>query len=38
MTASPAAAPGFDDRVRDSFTRLALMATIGARLVKISPG
>jgi len=31
-------APGFDERVRQSFARLALMATIGARLVRIDPG
>jgi uncharacterized protein (TIGR00369 family) len=30
--------PGFEDRVRESFSRLALMTTIGARLVKVAPG
>ena len=30
--------PGFEDRVRDSFARLTLMRTIGARLVKVKPG
>ena len=38
MTAFTPAAPGFDERVRQSFSRLALMATIGARLVRIAPG
>lgn len=30
--------PGFEERVRESFSRLALMTTIGARLVKVTPG
>ena len=30
--------PDFEARVRDSFARLALMRTIGARLVKVAPG
>jgi hypothetical protein len=33
--------PGFEQRVSESFSRLALMQTIGARLVKVaavSPG
>ena len=38
MTAFTPAVPGFDERVRQSFSRLALMATIGARLVRIAPG
>jgi len=38
MTTFTPAAPGFDERVRESFSRLALMATIGARLVRIDPG
>ena len=29
---------GFEQRVRDSFSRLTLMATIGARLLRIAPG
>jgi len=33
-----AADPGFEGRVRKSFSRLALMRTIGARLVKVAPG
>ena len=37
-TTFTAAAPDFDERVRESFSRLALMATIGARLVRIDPG
>lgn len=37
MTAFSAAA-GFDERVRQSFARLTLMATLGARLVRIAPG
>ena len=28
----------FEERVRDSFARLTLMRTIGARLVKVAPG
>ena len=38
MTAFAAADPGFQDRVRESFSRLTLMRTIGARLVKVAPG
>jgi uncharacterized protein (TIGR00369 family) len=30
--------PGFEERVRVSFSRLALMRTIGARLLKVAPG
>jgi uncharacterized protein (TIGR00369 family) len=30
--------PGFEQRVSDSFSRLALMHTIGARLVKVTAG
>lgn len=30
--------PGFEERVRESFARLALMDTIGARLTRIAPG
>lgn len=30
--------PGFEERVRESFSRLTLMRTIGARLVKVAPG
>ena len=30
--------PGFEQRVRDSFSRLTLMATIGARLLRVAPG
>ena len=30
--------PGFEQRIRDSFTRLTFMRTIGARLVKVAPG
>ena len=29
---------GFEVRVRESFSRLALMTTIGARLAKVAPG
>lgn len=38
MTAFAAADPGFEDRVRESFSRLALMRTIDACLVKVAPG
>lgn len=38
MTTSTREGPGFEERVRQSFARLALMATIGARLVRIAPG
>jgi uncharacterized protein (TIGR00369 family) len=37
MTFAPAD-PAFEERVRESFSRLALMRTIGARLVKVTPG
>jgi uncharacterized protein (TIGR00369 family) len=37
MTFAPAD-PGFEQRVRDSFSRLTLMATIGARLARVAPG
>lgn len=30
--------PDFEERVRESFSRLALMRTIGARLTKVAPG
>lgn len=30
--------PGFEARVRDSFTRQRVMATLGARLVRVAPG
>jgi uncharacterized protein (TIGR00369 family) len=30
--------PGFEDRVRDSFARQALMRTIGAELTRVEPG
>ena len=29
---------GFEQRVRDSFSRLRLMTTIGARLLRVAPG
>ena len=32
------AEPGFEQRVRDSFARQKVMATIGARLVRVAPG
>ena len=32
------AEPGFEERERESFSRLALMRTIGAGLVKVAPG
>ncbi len=38
MTAFTPGAPGFDERVRANFSRLTLMTTIGARLVRIDPG
>ena len=40
MTTAPVfkAEPGFEDRVRESFSRLALMRTIGATLVTVTPG
>ena len=38
MTAFTPAAPDFDARVRASFSRLTLMTTIGARLLRIDPG
>lgn len=30
--------PNFEERVRESFARQTLMSTIGARLVRVSPG
>ena len=30
--------PGFEGKVRESFSRLTLMSTIGARLVSVAPG
>ena len=38
MTTFTIADPGFEQRVRESFSRLALMATIGARLARVAPG
>ena len=42
MTAHPSSRtardPGFERRVRDSFGRQALMATLGARLESVAPG
>ena len=38
MTRFAAPDPGFEQRVRESFSRLALMRTIGARLMQIAPG
>lgn len=38
MTALVAADAGFETRVRESFSRLTLMTTIGARLVKVAAG
>jgi uncharacterized protein (TIGR00369 family) len=38
MSTFAPADPGFEERVRDSFARLTLMRTIGARLVKVAPG
>ena len=32
------AEPGFEERVRESFSQLTLMRTIDARLVKVAPG
>lgn len=34
----PAPDPGFEKRIYESFSRLALMGTIGARLVRVVPG
>lgn len=34
----PAPDPGFERRIYESFSRLALMGTIGARLVRVVPG
>jgi uncharacterized protein (TIGR00369 family) len=34
----PTAYPGFADRIRDSFSRQRLMATLGARLGRVAPG
>jgi uncharacterized protein (TIGR00369 family) len=38
MSTFAPADPGFEERVRESFSRLTLMRTIGARLVKVAPG
>ena len=38
MPAFAAPDPGFESRVRESFARLALMNTIGARLVRVAAG
>ena len=38
MTTFVAADTGFETSVRESFSRMALMTTIGARLVKVAPG
>jgi uncharacterized protein (TIGR00369 family) len=38
MPALEAPDPGFEQRVSDSFSRLVLMHTIGARLVKVAAG
>jgi uncharacterized protein (TIGR00369 family) len=40
VTSTPEAVPdpGFEQRVSESFARLALMSTIGARLVKVAAG
>lgn len=38
MTTFAPADPNFEERVRESFSRLTLMRTIGARLVKVAPG
>jgi acyl-coenzyme A thioesterase PaaI-like protein len=38
MSTFAPADPGFEQRVRESFSRLALMTTIRARLVKVAPG
>lgn len=38
MTAHTAQDPDFESRVRQSFSRQAFMATIGASLVRIEPG
>ncbi|HET8576360.1 MAG TPA: PaaI family thioesterase [Methylomirabilota bacterium] len=38
MTDFRPAAPDFDARVHESFARLTLMSTIGARLARIAPG
>ena len=35
---APTAAPGYEARVADSFSRQAAMATLGARLGRIAPG
>ena len=37
MTFTPADT-GYEERVRESFSRLAFMRTIGARLLKVTPG
>ena len=38
MRSFTAADPGYEERVRASFSRLAFMGTIGARLLKVAPG
>ena len=38
MPTFAAADPGYEERVRESFSRLTLMKTIGARLLKVGPG
>jgi len=38
MTTFAPADPDYEARVRESFTRLAFMRTIGARLLKVAPG
>lgn len=38
MVPFPAQDPDFEARVRDSFARLTLMKTIGARLLRVAPG
>jgi uncharacterized protein (TIGR00369 family) len=38
MPTFAAADPSFEERVRESFSRLTLMRTIGARLLKVLPG
>jgi hypothetical protein len=38
MTAFVAADTGFETSVRESFSRMTLMTTIGARLVKVATG
>jgi uncharacterized protein (TIGR00369 family) len=38
MTTCTPTDPGYEARVRESFSRLSLMRTIGARLLKVTPG